>query len=296
MAEPVLPWRLRPPRRVATATFLSPAVRRLAQERGVDAAGIIGTGRDGRVTVADVTRAHSAEASGHRDRVHDEIVPLNAVQRRAGALLLRSTQVAAHAFVAMEIDLDEVDAVRRASRLSFLPFVARAVVEAVRAFPWVNATVNDGEVRAHAAVNVGIAVDLGHQGLIVPIVRGAQAKDLLTIASDIADVARRARDRALIPDDVVGGTFTITNPGPAGTAVSVPIINQPQVAILSTDGVARRAVVIEATDGRDTIGTRATGVLGLSWDHRVFDVAYAAGFLAAVRGVLQDHDWRTEVG
>jgi 2-oxoglutarate dehydrogenase E2 component (dihydrolipoamide succinyltransferase) len=295
VAEPVLPWRLRPPRRGATNSFLSPAVRRLVVDAGVDVATITGTGRDGRVTRADVVGLHGN--GGRRGTSpHDEVIVLNPVQRRAGTHLLRSSQIAAHAFVAMEVDLEDVDAVRRARRLTFLPFIARAVVDALRDFPWVNATVSDGDALVQPSVHLGVAGDLGHQGLIVPVVRDAHGKDLHTLAADISDVAGRARARSLTPDDVTGGTFTITNPGPAGTAVSVPIINQPQVAILSTDGVARRAVVVEGVDGRDAIGVRAVGVLGLSWDHRVFDVSYAAAFLARVREVLQTRDWEAEAG
>jgi 2-oxoglutarate dehydrogenase E2 component (dihydrolipoamide succinyltransferase) len=295
VAEPVLPWRLRPPRRGATNNFLSPAVRRLVEDAGVDVATITGTGRDGRVTRADVIGSYGNGRYGDTG-VHDEVVVLNTVQRRAGAHLLRSSQIAAHAFVAMEVDLEDVEAARRARRLTFLPFIARAVVDALRDFPWVNATVTGGDALVQPSVHLGVAVDLAHRGLIVPVVRDAHSKDLLTLAADISDVAGRARARSLTPDDVTGGTFTITNPGPAGTAVSVPIINQPQVAILSTDGVARRAVVVEGADGRDAIGVRAVGVLGLSWDHRVFDIAYAAGFLARVRDVLQTRDWEPEVG
>jgi pyruvate dehydrogenase E2 component (dihydrolipoamide acetyltransferase) len=289
VAEPVLPWRLRPPRRGATRQFRSPAVRRLADETGLDVDGVAGTGLDGRVTRTDVLGTAARPSSGTAPR--DEVVALNPVQRRTGEHLLRSSQIAAHAFVAMEVDFENVDAVRRVTRFTFLPFIARAVIDGVGAFPWVNATVTDGEAHVRDEVHLGIAVDLGHQGLIVPVVRDARSKGLRALAGAIGDVARRARDRSLTPDDVTGGTFTITNPGPAGTALSVPIINQPQVGILSTDGVARRAVVIEAVDGRDAIGSRAIGVLGLSWDHRVFDVAYAAAFLAHVRNALQTDDW-----
>jgi pyruvate dehydrogenase E2 component (dihydrolipoamide acetyltransferase) len=169
------------------------------------------------------------------------------------------------------------------------------VVDAVQACPLVNATVEHEEVVVHDRVHLGIAVDLEHRGLIVPVVRDAQDKRVRALGRDIADLAERARTKALSPDDVAGGTFTITNPGPAGTAVSVPIINQPQVAILSTEGVTREPVVVTA-DGRDTIDVRATGVLGLSFDHRVFDVAYAAAFLAGVRERLESRDWSTEAG
>jgi 2-oxoglutarate dehydrogenase E2 component (dihydrolipoamide succinyltransferase) len=269
-------------------------VRRLAEDGGVDVATVTGTGRDGRVTRADVIAHVGPAPTGTSAAAHDEVVALNPVQRRAGTHLLQSSQTAAHAFVAMEVEFDNVDAARRRRRLTFLPFIARAVVAGARRYPWVNATVTDGEARAHPRIHLGIAVDMEHRGLIVPVVRDAHDKDLLTLANDIADMARRARTRTLAPDDVAGGTFTITNPGPAGTAISVPIINQPQVAILSTDGVTRRAVVVEGADGRDAIGTRSIGVLGLSWDHRVFDTAYAASFLAHVREVLESHDWEAE--
>jgi pyruvate dehydrogenase E2 component (dihydrolipoamide acetyltransferase) len=286
---------------------VSPAARRAAADAGVDVAEVSGTGLGGRVTRADVTAAVAlmqpqarattkAPKSGPAAAPRDEVVALNPVQRRAAEHLVRSKHVAAHAFVAMEVDFEPLDAVRRAAGFTFLPFVAYAVVDAVRAFPWVNATVVDGEVVAREAVHLGIAVDLEHRGLVVPVVRDAHDKRLRALARDITEIARRARAKALSPDDVAGGTFTITNPGPAGTAVSVPIINQPQVAILSTEGVTRRAVVVAGPDGRDVVDVRATGVLGLSFDHRALDVAYAAAFLARVRERLESRDWRSEVG
>jgi 2-oxoglutarate dehydrogenase E2 component (dihydrolipoamide succinyltransferase) len=273
-------------------------VRRAADAAGVDASALTGSGLDGRVTRADVDRAVTVTATATVRDVgpRDEVVALNAVQRRTGEHLVHSKQTAAHAFVAMEVDFEPLDPVRRAAGLTFLPFIAYAVVDAVREFPWVNATVDDDEVLARVQIHLGIAVDLEHRGLIVPVVRNAQDKRLRALARDIAEIARRARAKALSPDDVVGGTFTITNPGPAGTAVSVPIINQPQVAILSTDGVARRPVVVTGPGGRDVIDVRATGVLGLSFDHRVFDVRYGAAFLCRVRERLESGDWGAEAG
>jgi 2-oxoglutarate dehydrogenase E2 component (dihydrolipoamide succinyltransferase) len=278
--------RARPPRRVGARTFVSPAARAAAASAGVDPTALDGSGLDGRVTRDDVRRATR--------RGGDEVVALNPVQRRAGAHLVRSKHVAAHAFVAMEVDFEAVDVVRRATGSTFLPFVARAVVDAIARYPWVNARVDGEDVVPWREIHLGIAVDLSHQGLVVPVVRDVQDKRLPALARDIATVARRARAKQLTPDDVAGGTFTITNPGPAGTMVSVPIVNQPQVAILSTDGVTRRPVVVTSPTGRDTIDTRAVGVLGLGFDHRVFDVAYAAGFLREAREILRSRDWDAE--
>jgi pyruvate dehydrogenase E2 component (dihydrolipoyllysine-residue acetyltransferase) len=298
VAENVVPpWRVRGPRRSTPRAFVSPAVRRAADAAGVDVAALTGSGLDGRVTRGDVEHAVATTTAAMRDTdPRDEVVALNPVQRRTGEHLVHSKQTAAHAFVAMEVDFERLDPVRRAAGLTFLPFIAYAVVDAVREFPWINATIEGDEVVARVAVHLGIAVDLEHRGLIVPVVRDAQDKRLRALARDIAEMARRARAKALSPDDVVGGTFTITNPGPAGTAVSVPIINQPQVAILSTDGVARRPVVVTGPGGRDVIDVRATGVLGLSFDHRAFDLRYAAAFLSRVRERLESGDWDAGAG
>ncbi len=225
---------------------------------------------------------------------HD-VVPLNRVQQLTGEHMLRSLQVAPHAFITMEVDFERVDRVRRTKQLTFLPFVARAVIDAIAAFPHVNASVGDGELTVHHDVHLGIAVDLDHQGLIVPVVRAAHGKRLVALAGEMAELAARARAKRLIPDDVVGGTFTLTNPGPSGTMISAPIIHQPQVAILSTDGVKRRPVVVELDGGGEAIAVHAVGVLGLSFDHRAFDGAYASAFLARVRDIIEMRPWEIEL-
>jgi len=263
-------------------------VRRLATEHHLEPDAITGTGADGRVTRDDVlTLLKSPPAS--------EVVALNRVQRLTGEHLLRSLQVAPHAFIAMEVDLERVERARRPAKLTYLPFVARAVVDAIAQFPHVNASVCDGELVVHHDVHLGVAVDLDHQGLVVPVVRQAHLKRLRALGTEMADLAARARAKRLAPDDVAGGTFTITNPGPYGTAISAPIIHQPQVAILSTDGVKRRPVVVELDDGTETIAIHAVGMLGLSFDHRAFDGAYAAAFLSRVRDVLETRDWHSEL-
>jgi pyruvate/2-oxoglutarate dehydrogenase complex dihydrolipoamide acyltransferase (E2) component len=268
-------------------------VRRLVTEHQLEPDTITGTGTAGRVTRDDLLSF--VEESSLVELPQEDRVTLNRIQLQAGANLLRSLQIAPHAFIAMEVDFELVDRVRRAKKLSYLPFVARAVVDAVAAYPNVNASVGDGELLVHHDVHLGIAVDLDHQGLIVPVVRAAQDKRLIALAKEIADLAARARAKRLSPDDVTGGTFTITNPGPSGSTISAPIINQPQVAIMSTDGVKRRPVVVELDGGGEAIVVHAVGMLGLSFDHRAFDGAYASAFLARVRDIIETRAWEVEL-
>jgi len=268
--------------------FRSPVVRRLIAEHQLDAVTIDGTGAAGRVSREDIRRVLETPPQV-------EVVPLNRTQRLTGEHMVRSLHVAPHAFIAIEVDFERVERERRAAGLTYLPFVARAVIDAVAACPRVNATVGDGELVLHHAVHLGIAVDLHHQGLIVPVVRDAHSKRLGALADEMRDLAARARAKRLAADDVAGGTFTITNPGPSGTAISAPIIHQPQVAILSTDGVRRRPVVVEAADGTEAIAVHAVGMVGLSFDHRAFDGAYAAEFLARVREIVETRRWEIEL-
>ena len=285
-----LPWRRRKPRVVAG--FLSPAVRRVAAERGIDVAtlsGRAGTGAQGRVALRDL-----------EGPTGDERVPFNRVQLRAGAALLESKHAAAHALTVIDTDYSAVDQVRGEWRtrfraeegfsLTYLPFVARAVVDALREFPQLNASAGTDELVLHRRVGLGIAVDLDNQGLVVPVVPDAGSLRLRALARGIDDIARRARSKRLTPGDMAGGTFTITNPGGYGTEISVPILNRPQVGILSTDGVRKRVVV----DG-DSLAIKPTGFLCLSFDHRAVDGAYAGTFVARVRDIIEGRDWLTEM-
>jgi pyruvate dehydrogenase E2 component (dihydrolipoamide acetyltransferase) len=147
----------------------------------------------------------------------------------------------------------------------------------------------------HNYLNLGIAVDLDFKGLVVPVIRDADGKRMRAIARDVSDLAARARSKKLTPDDISDGTFTITNPGPYGTLLTMPIINQPQVAILSTDGVKRRPVVVDLPDGSESIAIHSVGNLALSWDHRAFDGAYAAAFLHKIKDLLETRDWAAEL-
>ena len=228
----------------------------------------------------------------------DERVPFTRVRARAATALLESKHTAAHAHVAVPCDYSAVDEFRLRAREAFaveegfaltaLPFVAVAVCRALRAFPGVNVTVgDDGAVVEHRRVSLGIAVDLAHTGLVVPVVHDADGLTLRGVARAIHWIATRARDKRLGPDDLAGGTFTITNPGAHGTALSFPIIHRPQAAILVTDGVHRTVVADDA--GR--IDVRPVGMLGLGFDHRVIDHHVAGAFVACVRDELETTDW-----
>jgi len=169
------------------------------------------------------------------------------------------------------------------------------VVDALHEFPQANATFTDEALVVHNYVNLGIAVDLDFKGLMVPVIRDADGKRMRAIARDVSDLASRARSKKLTPDDISNGTFTITNPGPFGTLLTMPVINQPQVAILSTDGVKRRPVVVNLPDGSESIAIHSVGNLALSWDHRSFDGAYASAFLGKVKDILETRDWSAEL-
>jgi len=318
---------------------LSPVVRKLISENGLDPAQIPGTGAGGRITRDDVQRFLGAQAPapaapsapvvpapsapapaaapaaapaprpaplpaaapGERDTV----VPFSNIRRRTAEHMVMSKATSAHTLVAIEVDYFNVDKVRVANKdrfkaeegasLTYLPFITRAVVDAMRDFPYVNASVGTNELVVHRDVNVGIAVDLDFEGLLVPVVKGADGLRLRQIARGISDLARRARSKKLQADDITGGTFTITNAGGYGTFITYPVINQPQVAILSTDGVKKRPVAIELPDGTDGIAVHPTGMLGLAWDHRAFDGAYASAFMAKVKEILETRDWSAEI-
>jgi len=235
----------------------------------------------------------------------DQIVPFSNIRRRTAEHMLRSKATSPHAYTSTEVDFERIARVRdhrqadwRAREgfpLTFLPFVARAFGDAVQQYPHVNATVGDDALIVHRSVHLGIAVDLDFQGLVAPVVRNADGKRLRLLAREIRDLADRARDKQLLPDEVLGATFTITNPGPYGTFMTLPVISQPQVAILSTDGIRKRPTVITDGDGADVIAVRHTGMLALAWDHRAFDGAYAAAFLRTLKEDLEGRNWEAEL-
>jgi pyruvate dehydrogenase E2 component (dihydrolipoamide acetyltransferase) len=311
-----------------TGVVLSPVVRKLIAENGLDVSRIQGTGPGGRITRDDVvaaigrqggapaaapaTTTSSAPAPAPRGvapRVvagnRDEVVALSKIRQATGIHTLMSKDAIPAAFSVVEVDFANVDSTRLRLKeefkategfsLTYLPFIARAVVDAIKEFPHMNSSVGESELIIHKYVDLGIAIDLDYQGLLAPVIRDADEKRLRAISREVNDLAVRARSRQLSPIEISGGTFTITNNGSSGSVLTMPIINQPQVAILSTDAVKKKPVVIEIPGGGESIAIHPVGNLAMAWDHRAFDGAYAANFLVKVKTILETRDWSSEV-
>jgi pyruvate dehydrogenase E2 component (dihydrolipoamide acetyltransferase) len=234
----------------------------------------------------------------------DRVVPLNKIRRATAAHMVRSVATSPHTLQAVEVDFQNVDRARDAKgaewkategfALTYLPFVCAATCEALAEFPLINASFGDDALIVHRRINLGIAVDLGFEGLLVPILRDANHKNVRGLAREIHTLVKKARNNTLVPDELSGGTYTISNSGSFGTLITAPIINQPQVAILSLDGVHKKPTVIEGQDG-DAIAIRPIGVLAQSFDHRAFDGAYSAAFLRRLKQALETRNWRNEL-
>jgi pyruvate/2-oxoglutarate dehydrogenase complex dihydrolipoamide acyltransferase (E2) component len=297
----------------------SPVVQRIAAQHGIDLGTVVGTGRDGRVRKQDVLAVVEAAAeppmhieSPYRpDPVPAPVtVPapaspqgpegppgptrggnqLSRMRRTIGEHMKRSLDTAATCTTWIEVDMSRVEAERARLRVTALAFVARACVGALREHPSLNAWLEDGGAytRFDREVHLGIAVSLGEDGLIVPVVRDAHELSVEGLAARIRDLAGRARSGGLTPDEVRGATFTITNPGQYGSIMATPIINLPQVGILDLEAIVKRPVVVTDAEGNDAIAIRPMTILGLSWDHRALDGALAAKFLASVKRGLQE--------
>ena len=296
------------PDRGPRSQILSPLVRKLAAEQNVDLSQVAGTGSGGRITKGDIeafvsaggaapagVAAPAARATPAPAPVvaagGEEIVPVSHIRKLIGEHMKASLEVSARAWTAVEVNMENVARIREQHKdafkaregftLTYMPFVTRAVTEALIAFPMVNSELRGDQIVVKHYVNMGIAVSYD-EGLIVPVVKGCDTMNLLGIARAINDVATRARAKKLKPDEVHEGTFTITNPGPFGSIISVPIINQPQSAILAFDTVEKRVVVID-----DAIAIRHMVFVSMSWDHRLIDGALASQFLSRVKQSLE---------
>jgi 2-oxoglutarate dehydrogenase complex dihydrolipoamide succinyltransferase (E2) component len=293
--------------------FHSPVVRRMADQHGIDLSEVEGTGIGGRIRKRDLKALIESDRPLHTESPYrpeepepaatpngdvlpdGRRVPMTPMRKAIAAHMTESRRTAADCTTVVEVDLGRVVAARRELKeamkrrgipLTYLAFVATAVVAELGRHPILNASVEGEELVYHDDVNLGIAVAL-EEGLIVPVIRRAQRLSLEGLAGEISELAKRARDGALAPDDVAGGTFTITNPGQFGAVLATPIINQPQVAILDLEAVVKRAVVV-GEDGDESIAIRPMTNLCMSWDHRALDGAQAARFLGGVKDRLED--------
>ena len=294
----------------------SPVVQRIAEEHDVDLDAIEGTGRDGRVRKQDVMawvqkfgaaqapvavdepvlhsespyRPGAGGSNANGPYVAPEGRPLSRMRAMIGEHMHRSLQTAATCTTWIEVDMSRIEIARKHLGITALPLISRCVIGALVEFPHVNAWLENDLHVVHEQVNLGIAVDLGDDGLIVPVVRGAQDLSPEGLSRRIRDLARRARARQLTPDDVRGGTFTITNPGQFGSVMATPVISLPQVAILDIEAIVKRPVVVTDQFGEDAIAIRPMVILGLSWDHRAIDGALAARFLANVKKRIESYE------
>jgi len=303
---------------------LSPLVRKMARDNNIDVSQIRGTGAGGRITKQDVEgylaqrpaappraaapppparpAAPPVEATAYVPPAAEtparvRVEPMSTMRLKIAEHMVMSKRTSAHVTTIHKVDMTKVAKVRERLKtdfqtryglsLTYLPFVARAAVEGLRAFPIVNASIEGNNILYHNEINIGIAVAL-ENGLIVPVIRNADEKNVLGLQRAIADLAARARSRQLKPDEVQGGTFSITNFGSFGSVVATPIINQPQVAILGVGSVEKTPVVID-----DAIAIRSICFLSLTFDHRLIDGALGDQFTAKVKAVLEN--WSEEV-
>lgn len=237
------------------------------------------------------------------ETIYNKSVALNRIRRTTAQRLSQSWAVVPQAFQAVEVNYSNLDFVRskmkeksldKTFKISYLSFVARAIAIARDSFPLINSTFNEKEIVVAESLNLSIAVDLKFDGLIVPVIKGAENYKLTDLNDKINDLVHRAQNNDLDQDEHYGGTYTISNNGSMGTYITAPIVNPPQVAIMSFDGIIKKPVIIEDESG-DKIGIRKMGVLGQSFDHRAFDGAYAASFLKEVKTIIEDYNWQSEI-
>jgi pyruvate/2-oxoglutarate dehydrogenase complex dihydrolipoamide acyltransferase (E2) component len=290
--------------RAANGVAMSPLARRMIAENNVDpehvATHAAAKGLR-RIAEADVNDAIAQLKHAVTPAVAS---PLSSIRQKTAERLAENWRTIPHVYQGIEVDFTQVDRTRLPSKeafqrangtsLTYLPFIARAVCIALRDFPNINATFHGNTLKPDKNINLGIAIDLNHNGLVVPVIKQAGDFTVEGLAKAIAQLTEKARSSKLTADDLSGGTYSITNNGAFGTMFTSPIINAPQVAILSTDAIRKRPAVISTSEG-DFISSRMMGILGQSFDHRAFDGAYAASFLSRLKQVIDTHDWSSEI-
>nr|MDA8436207.1 2-oxoglutarate dehydrogenase, E2 component, dihydrolipoamide succinyltransferase [Actinomycetales bacterium] len=303
-------------------SYVTPLVRKLAADNGVDLATVVGTGVGGRIRKSDVLAAAAAAAAPAvaaptagpsappataPSPLRGRTEKMTRLRRVIAERMVESLHTSAQLTTVIEVDVTRISMLRQkvkrsfeateGVKLSFLPFFAKAAVEALKQFPQLNASIDlaAGTVTYHDGEHLGIAVDT-ERGLLVPVIRDAGDLNIGGIARKVADLAERTRTNKVSPDELSGGTFTITNTGSRGALFDTPIINQPQVAILGTGAVVKRPVVVTDETGSDSIAVRSMVYLALSYDHRLVDGADAARFLVAMKSRLEDGSFDAELG
>jgi len=291
---------------------LSPVVRKLLAENNLSHTDITGTGRDGRIKRGDVleylkggaatapSAPIPAEAPGAISGEGITVVPFSYRRKMTAEHMVRSKATSPHVLQAVEVDFSSVSKARQAIgadwkrregySLTYLPFIAKAVCSAIKDFPHINGHIEKDHLVVFDRVNLAMAIDLNFEGLVAPVIRDADMKAVTEIARATNELARRARADELTPDEFTNATYTISNNGSFGTLITAPIINQPQVAILSTDGISKRPLVIEQ-DGEDMIAIRPVGILAQSFDHRAIDGSYSGAFMRRVKEILEGKNW-----
>jgi pyruvate dehydrogenase E2 component (dihydrolipoamide acetyltransferase) len=305
----------------STNLKLSPVVRKLASENNVDLEQVTGTGSGGRITRKDIesfitlgSKTVQKSKELPEQKKEKQVQPaksssgeISRLRRRIAENMVMSKQTSAHVMTSVEVDYENVEILRSKNKKSFkeengfsltyLPFISLATIYALREYPVVNSSFDlDKDIHSfHSNINLGIAVDLNQDGLLVGTLREADSFSLKGLARKISDTSAKLREGSYDLDDVSGSTFTISNNGSFNSFLTSPIINQPNVAILSTESVKKRPVVIEAQDGTDSIAIRHTGMLSLTWDHRAFDGSVALLFLNSIREKLENSEWSQEL-
>ena len=302
--------------------YVTPIVRKLANELGVNLASVKGSGVGGRIRKEDVLAAQVKPAAPSAPAtftapsstpsapvvtspLRGTIVPMSRLRKVIAARMVESLQTSAQLTTVVEVDVTKIARLRDKAKsafesregvkLTFLPFFAVAVCEALKQHPVVNASIEGENINYHSAEHLGIAVDT-ERGLLVPVIKDAGDLNMGGIARKISDVAARTRDSKISPDELSGGTFTLTNTGSRGALFDTPIINQPQVAILGVGSVVKRPMVVKGADGGETIAIRSMVYLALSYDHRIVDGADAARFLSTLKERLEDGRFESDLG
>ena len=301
---------------------LSPVVRKLASENNINLENVTGSGKDGRITRQDIEKIISSDqkdvsteniSDKPLKEIKQEVVPeessnnISRLRKRIAENMIMSKQTSAHVMTSVEIDFENIEIVRSKHKakfkeengfaLTYLPFISIATISALREYAVVNSSfdLENGIHEIHNHINLGIAVDLNQEGLLVGNLQEADSFNLKGIARKISETSKLLRSGKYGLNDVSGTTFTISNNGSFNSFLTSPIINQPNVAILSTESVKKRPVVVQAQDGSDSIAIRHTGILSITWDHRVFDGSVALLFLNFIKDRLESTDWSQEL-